>query len=513
MVYFNLKGTLYLKNIFRSFLAIFLLVLLETQTLVFAMGNSNSYRPRNISYDFYDNKCISTVKYDGLSEIWYFYDSKNQLIREDDKIQDRTVLYSYDDNGNILSKKIYRFSNGGLIEQLPEISLDYNYNSLGEMISYNGLDVSYDEAGNTLKYYNGWNFEWENDKLKKASNSESNIEYFYDENGKRTKKVVNGEAVYFNFNDLDDLNQTSNDGVFKWYVPKDITSPSFSYKGLEYQYVFNALGDIVGIKNDKGVLVASYVYDSWGKLISLTDENGNDVTNDKTHIGYINPLRYRGYYYDSETKLYYLNYRSYDPEVGRFLSKDNIVNDDYNLYVYCRNNPINMVDYDGHEPITLSMLMGLGVAEVVLLATAVYAIMTPMLLRNPQIGKTVNAAIDWAVKSFIEVGSTIAAKFKNLGQNLCNAIANLAKGYNIYLAKQMIPASMKKPGGNMSTPNMDPDDWEKLKNGQGYKHKKSGWTAKKGPPHGGEHWDVSPPNGKGHADIALDGKVIRGFRH
>lgn len=65
----------------------------------------------------------------------------------------------------------------------------------------------------------------------------------------------------------------------------------------------------------------------------------------------------------------------------------------------------------------------------------------------------------------------------------------------------------------MSTPDTDPDDWEKLKKGNGYKHKKTNWIAKKGPPHGGEHWDVSPPDGRGHADVAPEGKVIRGFRY
>jgi RHS repeat-associated protein len=56
------------------------------------------------------------------------------------------------------------------------------------------------------------------------------------------------------------------------------------------------------------------VYDSWGKLVSITGGNGENVTDNTSHIGYINPLRYRSYYYDSETELYYLNARYYDPE-------------------------------------------------------------------------------------------------------------------------------------------------------------------------------------------------------
>lgn len=216
-------------------------------------------------------------------------------------------------------------------------------------------------------------------------------------------------------------------------------------------------------------------------MLSVTDANGNDVSNDKSHIAYINPLRYRGYYYDSETKLYYLNHRYYDPETGRFLSKDDIASDDFSFYVYCMNNPINMVDYDGHETVTLAMLMGLGAPEVALLATAVSAIMVPMLLTNPGLKKIVDEAINWAIRTFTESGAAIAAQFKQLKQALCNAIANLVKGYNIYLAKQKIPNSMKKSSGNVLTPDTDPDDWEKLKKGNGYKHKKRIGQQKRSP--------------------------------
>jgi RHS repeat-associated protein len=67
-----------------------------------------------------------------------------------------------------------------------------------------------------------------------------------------------------------------------------------------------------------------YSYDTWGKLLSIKDGNGYDITNDKYSIGYLNPIRYRGYYYDSETGLYYLQSRYYDPELGRFINADDV---------------------------------------------------------------------------------------------------------------------------------------------------------------------------------------------
>ena len=208
-----------------------------------------------------------------------------------------------------------------------------------------------------------------------------------------------------------------------------------------------------------------------------------------------------------------MNYRYYDPETGRFLSTDDITSDDFGLYVYCMNNPINMVDYDGHEAVTLAALTILGAPEVALLAAAVSAIMIPLVVMNPRLKDVVDEAINWAVKSSVESGAAVAAQFKQLGKTLCNAIANLAKGYNIYLAQQKIPSSMKTPSGNVSNPDSNPDDWRKIKNGKSYQHKKSRWIAQKGAPHGGEHWDISSPNGRGHADVAPNGKVIRGFRY
>lgn len=103
--------------------------------------------------------------------------------------------------------------------------------------------------------------------------------------------------------------------------------------------------------------MVQYVYDAWGNHAVL-DANGNDLT-DTSHIGNRNPFRYRGYFYDVETGLYYLQTRYYDPEVGRFLNMDDISYADpeqthgLNLYAYCANNPVNYVDAAGLFPISL----------------------------------------------------------------------------------------------------------------------------------------------------------------
>ena len=108
-----------------------------------------------------------------------------------------------------------------------------------------------------------------------------------------------------------------------------------------YYYLFNLQGDIVGIMDSSGNTVTEYTYDAWGQLLTTT---GN------TELGNKNPIRYRGYYYDSETGFYYLKSRYYDPYVQRFLNADSTLYQDslgYNLFAYCYNNPIVYYDPSG----------------------------------------------------------------------------------------------------------------------------------------------------------------------
>ncbi len=130
------------------------------------------------------------------------------------------------------------------------------------------------------------------------------------------------------------------------------------YNGTYYYYFFNLQGDVIGIYNSSGTIVARYVYDAWGKTIAVTDTNGNTIT-DPSHIANQNPIRYRGYYYDNETGFYYLQSRYYDPTVGRFINADSLFDEGagllgYNLFAYCANNPVNTIDPTGNAFIFLA---------------------------------------------------------------------------------------------------------------------------------------------------------------
>ena len=125
-----------------------------------------------------------------------------------------------------------------------------------------------------------------------------------------------------------------------------------SYDYDRYAFRKNLQGDVIAILDTNGDVVARYAYDAWGKVLSVTDKDGNTIT-DADHVANINPIRYRGYYYDTETGWYYLNSRYYDPSVKRFLNADSIVgaNGNFtgmNLFAYCNNNPVIFSDPTGH---------------------------------------------------------------------------------------------------------------------------------------------------------------------
>lgn len=121
-----------------------------------------------------------------------------------------------------------------------------------------------------------------------------------------------------------------------------------------YFFVKNLQGDVTKIIDENGNTCATYAYDAWGGILATKNENGQEIT-DPNHIAFTNPFRYRGYVYDTETQLYYLQSRYYDPKTGRFVNADDSAyTDTYsgsplstNMFAYCENNAINYVDFNG----------------------------------------------------------------------------------------------------------------------------------------------------------------------
>ena len=184
-------------------------------------------------------------------------------------------------------------------------------------------------------------------------------------NSVRISKAVNG--VKYTYAYLNGMLMYETRGEAKFYYSYDANGTLYSVKYtltdssdlMTYYYTHNSRGDIVGIYNGAGQLRAHYEYDAWGNVLSVTDQNGNAITS-STHIGNLNPFRYRGYYLDTETGLYYLMSRYYDPVTHRFVNADGYFQSgedilDSNMSAYCRNNPISYVDPTGtkcstHDP-------------------------------------------------------------------------------------------------------------------------------------------------------------------
>lgn len=196
--------------------------------------------------------------------------------------------------------------------------------------------------------------EWMNGRsLKSYKNTAKNqeINYKYNKDGIREEKNFNGEITkYYLENNHIIYEQRGNDTIYYLY---DLTGLiGLRYQEENYYYIKNLQGDIIGMLDKNYNRIVSYEYDSWGKLLSIKDEQENEIT-DETNIGIINPFRYREYYYDTETGLYYLNSRYYNPVWGRFLNADGIIGANmdihsYNLYAYVSNNSINSTDSNGN---------------------------------------------------------------------------------------------------------------------------------------------------------------------
>ena len=152
---------------------------------------------------------------------------------------------------------------------------------------------------------------------------------------------------------------------------------------VRYYYRTNAQGDVRQIVDKDNNVIAYYAYDAWGKPLAILDGNNSEIT-DSTHFAIVNPFRYRGYIYDSETGLYYLQSRYYDPIVRRFINADEQINQSgnisgFNLFAYADNSPTTAIDPSGKSAVGLLELIsriayGCSNADVALVHTMVLSI-------------------------------------------------------------------------------------------------------------------------------------------
>ena len=291
------------------------------------------------SYDLNGNIC-EIKEIGGEDHALYEYDDLNQLTRAE--IDGVTYIYEYGRGGNILSK--YRGVDG-----TEFVELFYSDSNWQDLLTYYGEQaITYDEIGNPLTYRDGMSFTWQGRRLATANINGTSLSFKYNSDGIRTQKTVDGTTTYFTLDGSKIISQkTGNQEVFFEY---DATGnlATMIYNGQTYYYVHNLMGEIIALVDEDGNLAVRYYYDPWGEVIGESDYTGEN-------IWCINPFRYKDYYYDIETGLYYLNSRYYDPATSRFINADSVdvatatpmALTDKNLFAYCDNNPISRIDVGG----------------------------------------------------------------------------------------------------------------------------------------------------------------------
>ena len=357
-------------------------------TRLASTGYTFGSNSRSFTYTYDDSGNITKVVTAGtkvpkaatLKE--YGYDAQGQLVSEKNG-SGTTFLYAYDTAGNIRSitkdgtvTKSFGYTN----PSWPDLLTSVTANGTTKDVLYEGQSQTSDvpSSGNPITYYNGkdYTFTWTKGRqLASATVDGKQVSYTYDMSGVRTSKTVNGTT--YNYTTLSGkvMRQTWGSKSLE-FVYDDSNQPfAMIYNdgstSTLYYYVLNAQGDVIALLNSAGALVASYNYGAWGNY-SVHDDKGAKITK-ASFIGHINPLRYRGYYYDRETRLYYLQSRYYDFANCRFLNADTFATTDANgflsanMFAYCENNPVGNSDSEGEFPI---QVVAAAVSGVVNLATS-----------------------------------------------------------------------------------------------------------------------------------------------
>lgn len=297
--------------------------------------------------------------------------------------------FQYDKSGRLLRairtgdaeyNHSYTYQNGRLSEISQCLALVRNKQGLITMVvDIHGKKenvIEYDCIGNITRYSDMTLSYQYGHQLKKISENGTEAEYDYAYDNTRIGKTVNGVKTTFYYDGKTLLGEDRGDGVkIRYFLDTDsYTGFTLEENGTNafYVYLKDSLGNIIGIIDSQGYLIGTYVYDKKGTLLK-TVPNSN-ITGSE-HILDVNPIRYRGYYYDKETGFYYLCSRYYNPVSMSFLTPDSKENIDgssvagIDPYCYCGYDPVNYYDPYGKFPVLAAMIL-IGAAAGALSYTA-----------------------------------------------------------------------------------------------------------------------------------------------
>ena len=298
---------------------------------------------RTISYEYDEEERITKVEdsVDGITE--YTYDALGQL--ETETVNGVTTKFKYDKKyGNISAKGVV--DKNGEIAEATKVTYVYDEDGPWKdlLISYNGLPITYDAQGNPTNYL-GHTLTWEKGRQLKSFDGNT---YTYNANGIRTSKTVNGIRHDYILDGVKILRETWDGNTLIPLYDNEDSVCGIICDDEPFYFQKNLQGDVIAIVDKDGETVTRYTYDAWGACTIQFDSTGCSIAS-------INPFRYRGYYYDDETDMYYLQSRYYYPNTGRFINADmpeyallSTNATGHNLMAYCLNNPINLTDLNGN---------------------------------------------------------------------------------------------------------------------------------------------------------------------
>ena len=367
------------------------------------------------SYEYDNMGRISSMSVNGNTTS-YTYDEYGQLTKEE--TIDKTIEYVYNNSTGNLT---------GVTTNGTTVQLGYTDTTHPDRLtSYNGKAITYNSNGGVASY-DGWNYNWNNQGKLSSITTTSNARavtikpslpsssktysFTYNALGQR----IASNYSYFRSNDelisipigevtsysktfyydnagrllTESINETAygigNTSRAINFIYDESSMIGFEYSnGTDesvYYYQRNLLGDVIAIYDTTGTKVVEYSYDAWGNC-TIKDTTTNYI------LAHANPIRYRGYYYDEGTKLYYLNSRYYSPEFRRFISPDDTSYLDYesvnglNLYCYCNNDPVNKIDPSGYAWNWNTFWRGLGMVftavGAIALSVTTFGLATPL---------------------------------------------------------------------------------------------------------------------------------------
>ena len=331
---------------------------------------------RTISYEYDAEERITKVtdSVDGVTE--YTYDELGQLLAETLNGEAVNTMV-YDGYGNIVSKNGIAYTYG-----------DPAWKDI--LTAYNGQPITYDKQGNPTTYL-GHTLAWEKGRQLKSFDTNT---YTYNANGIRTSKTVNGVKHTYTLDGTKILCEAWGGNTLVPLYDNEESVCGIIYNDEPFYFRKNLQGDIIGIVDKNAHTVARYSYDAWGACTVVADAS-------ECSVAAVNPFRYRGYYFDVDISLYYIQSRYYDPVVGRFVNADEVgillLDNNYarlSLFCYCMNSPINYTDVAGKIAIviSLSLIAAYNLAKILLALVLLWV--TAAILLDPGFQRALADAID-----------------------------------------------------------------------------------------------------------------------